>query len=164
MSLDYIVIDQSWYVRPEGMPQTLSCGGVVCRLHEGAVLVALTREHNTTQYVLPKGRMEPGEDIEATARREVQEETGVSGIMLLCKLATLERLSFDKDVWKQIHYFLFVTAHLEISPTDPKHAGLAAWFPIDDLPPMLWPEQANLLRSNLPLITGLVEQWAAATR
>ncbi len=66
-----ITINYSWYVRPEGVRDSTSAGGVVVRLERGQAWVALVRESAFPQYILPKGRLEPGEDTEAAARREI---------------------------------------------------------------------------------------------
>ena len=53
-------------------------GGVVYRLANGKVEYLLVRpKRGQNEWVLPKGHIEPGEESEQTAIREVQEETGV---------------------------------------------------------------------------------------
>lgn len=47
-------------------------------LRDGAVL-AVSRKHDHSQYGLPGGKVERGESPEATAIRELEEETGYSG-------------------------------------------------------------------------------------
>ena len=54
-----------------------SAGGVVLN-HDGLVLVLRRKTEGT--WVLPKGRVEPGESLKQTALREVEEETGLRGI------------------------------------------------------------------------------------
>lgn len=54
-------------------------GGIVLRGPRGGreVLVVRPLAEPDAPWVLPKGHIEPGEDIEAAALREVREETGV---------------------------------------------------------------------------------------
>jgi hypothetical protein len=49
------------------------------------------------------------------------------------------RLSYDKDFWQILHYHLFATEQVHGTPTDTENHSGMWWFPIDDLPPMLWP-------------------------
>ena len=52
-------------------------GGVVFCRHDGTVDYLLVQaEQDRTQWVLPKGHIEPGEEPRETAVREVNEETG----------------------------------------------------------------------------------------
>ena len=53
-------------------------GGVVIRRDGGAVrYLVVSAKRDRTAWVLPKGRIEPGETEEEAARREVLEEAGV---------------------------------------------------------------------------------------
>lgn len=56
--------------------EPVSAGGGLVFNNEGAFLVI--RRHGV--WDLPKGKMEEGEDFETTALREVEEETGLSGL------------------------------------------------------------------------------------
>jgi ADP-ribose pyrophosphatase YjhB (NUDIX family) len=153
-----LVIDGSWYHRPPNTPEETSAGGIVARLESGNVLVALLKEgsHNHQKYVLPKGRMESGESLEESARREIQEEAGLSDLHLLADLGVQERLSFSKKRWKKTHYFLFATHQVTGKPTDPNISYELHWFPIQRLPDILWPEQKALIDLNRPQIIQLV--------
>jgi 8-oxo-dGTP diphosphatase len=54
-------------------PEVLAAGGVVCR--DGRV--ALVHRPKYDDWTLPKGKLDPGEDFEEAALREVEEETGL---------------------------------------------------------------------------------------
>lgn len=57
------------------MIEAISCGGVV--IFRGKILLLYKSYKNRYEgWVLPKGTVEDGEDYEATARREVREESG----------------------------------------------------------------------------------------
>ncbi|HEX2204785.1 MAG TPA: NUDIX domain-containing protein [Longimicrobium sp.] len=62
-----------------GSPRPTHAGGVVVRRGEdGAVeYLVVSARSRRGKWVLPKGRIEPGESAEAAARREVREESGV---------------------------------------------------------------------------------------
>ena len=141
-------IDESWYTKPLGVRERPTSGGVVVRVSNGELLVALTREKGIEEFVLPKGGVEVGENILEAAIREIHEETGLRELHLLGKLDVLERLSYQRHIWLVIHYFLFITEQLDGTPTDSQwHSGMW-WHPISNLPEFLWPEQRDLIRRH----------------
>lgn len=142
------MMDDTWYRRPPDVPDRTSAGGVVVRRQDGRVYVALVQEGNLPAYVLPKGGNKKGESLEETARREIEEEAGLSRLKLMAKLGTRERLSYERKEWITAHYFLFVTDQVDGTPTDTETEYRLHWFPIDDLPPMFWREQRELIETN----------------
>jgi 8-oxo-dGTP pyrophosphatase MutT (NUDIX family) len=123
--------------------------------------VALVREGDYPAYILPKGRVEPGESLVQAAIREIAEEAGLTGLEYLGYLGTQERLNYGKNAWKVIHYFLFQTERLSGSPTDLSHDYRCEWYPIDHLPDMFWPEQKELIDTNRGKIEALVKSRAS---
>lgn len=141
-------IDETWYTRPEGLPERVSAGGVIIRIDRGALLVALVHEKGCSGYVLPKGGVDAGESLEEGARREIEEESGLTELALIGDLAVLERLSEEKDKWSINHYLLFLTSQVEGTILDTEHHDELIWAPLDALPPMFWPDERKLLESN----------------
>ena len=142
-------IDNSWYVRPDKIKVREGAGGLVVRIDESNTpVVALAREKGYEDCVIPKGGIDPGESPEEAARREIVEEAGATGLTLIEKLGIEERLAFSKKRWSVIHYFLFTTDNADLTPTDVNKHDEAEWFPVDDLPPMFWPEQKSLIQNN----------------
>ena len=157
------MIDESWYVRPvSGVKDRTSAGGIIVRVDtDGAVWLALTRGEGAIgdSYILPKGGIDSGENIEEAARREIEEEAGFSQLTLLADLGALSRLSYDRRRWITTHYFLFSTNQADPKPTDPNYNYQTDWFPIDGpLPAMFWPEQAALVEKNRDLIESLLSE------
>ncbi len=148
-------IDSSWYLRPKGVQDRISAGGIIVRLAGGKPLVALAREGDWPLYVLPKGGVEKGETFEQAARREIEEEAGLSRLSLVGYLGQLERLNYARTRWMVVHYFLYRTEQIEGVPTDSQHHHGVWWFDVERLPPMLWPEQHDLIQSNLARIHAL---------
>ena len=149
-------IDDSWYRRPPGIGTHDSAGGVIVRPEGETVLVALMREGGRESYSLPKGHVEPGERLEDAARREIEEEAGLRGLVLIGPLGVRERLDFERTSWKRTHYFLFLAGAPAPETEAAARAGVATgttwphraaptWFPLDALPAMFWPEQRELL-------------------
>lgn len=73
-------------VVPEEMmvipPDVVSSGAVVYRKEEGAPVYLLLR-YTARHWDFPKGHMEEGETELETARREVQEETGIDDLLFI---------------------------------------------------------------------------------
>lgn len=135
--------------------QTVSAGGVVRKIENGEVFVALVRELGKPDWVLPKGHIEKDETIEEAAIREIREETGLKNIKIIKKLGVKERLSFDGDEYKTIHYFLCDRAgNSELSQEiiDGANRLEAKWFPLDNLPELFWNEQKEVISENLQTI------------
>jgi len=158
------VIDQSWYVRlPHITRERTSAGGVVVRADGGEPLVALAREKSYAGPVLPKGGIEPGESLEQAARREIEEEAGLTRLTLVMKLGVLERLSFDKQQWSTTHVFFFTTDQSSGIPTDHvRHQQGPIWRRLDELGDMFWPDQRELIHAHAELIRRHMN--GAATR
>lgn len=142
------MIDETWYIRPSATPEHISAGGVIARRQADRVYVALVREGEFSDYILPKGHVEAGENLEEAARREIGEESGLTDLVLIGELGVRERLDFRKRAWKKTHYYLFTTRQTEGTPTDREHNYHLEWFPLDALPPMFWPEQKELIETN----------------
>jgi ADP-ribose pyrophosphatase YjhB (NUDIX family) len=85
--------------------------------------VQVASQHGTS-WSLPKGKLDPGEDALAAAKREIFEETGVSKLQLVKELGTYQRYRIGKDggedkrEFKTITMFLFRTVQTELTPQD----------------------------------------------
>ena len=149
-------IDKSWYTRPPGLLEQLSAGGVVVRLENNQVFIALATQKGRTGFILPKGRVEDGEDLKQAAMREIEEETGLHRLKLLMPLGVKERLDYGKKNWKKTHYFLFLTDQADGTPTDIQYHDEVEWFPLESFPDLFWPEQTQLIRENLQKIENAI--------
>ncbi|MEQ1876701.1 MAG: NUDIX domain-containing protein [Bdellovibrionia bacterium] len=149
------LIDKSWYKRMSGVPDRTSAGGVIVRVDGDKTLVALVREGDDADYILPKGKVEKGESLEEAAEREIGEEAGISKLEQLAFLGVESRMTYKKDKWVTTHYFLFRTPQIVAKPTDDAHDYETEWFDIRKLPEMLWPEQKALIVDNLEKILKL---------
>ncbi|MCK5024314.1 MAG: NUDIX domain-containing protein [Thermoplasmata archaeon] len=76
--------------------------------HEGQVLILRRKQEGT--WVLPKGKMEPGETLIQTALREVQEETGLSDLKIIREIGLVRYIFLwrpdNVNYNKTVHYFL----------------------------------------------------------
>ena len=113
------------------MKQTQSAGGVVVNLKDQVLVV----NQRGLTWSLPKGHVDPGEDILTAAMREIFEESGVKDLTLIKKLGIIERESMSTDgtekEQKTIHIFLFSTNQMDLQPQDP-HNPEAKWVEKED--------------------------------
>src|SRR5258705_7584817 len=129
-----------YYQNPPNAKLRTGAGGVVARLENDNVLIALIRDRGDHEYVLPKGGVEPGETLDDAAAREIREEAGFRKLQLLDDLGIGERLAGKRNVWQKTHYFLFVTDEIEGRPTD-RREWEVKWFDLDHLPEFYWREK-----------------------
>jgi ADP-ribose pyrophosphatase YjhB (NUDIX family) len=103
------------------MDITQSAGGVVIN-NKGEVIVVAQGKSNT--WSLPKGHVEEGEDFLTTAKREVEEETGVTDLELIKTFPPYDRFKMksateeDTNAVKRLHFFLFKTNQEALKPKD----------------------------------------------
>lgn len=107
---------------------TRSAGGVVLN-SKGQVLVVNQRGRS---WSLPKGHIEEGEDVLAAARREINEESGLTDLQYIKPLGSYERQRIGIDGGesgaerKHLTFFLFETPEMNLKPIDP-HNPEARW-------------------------------------
>lgn len=89
------------------MVKEISAGGVVYRQRDGQLEIQLIQDR-FGKMTIAKGKMEPGETIEQTALREIEEETGIVGKLIDPVMVggyTYEHETLGQ-VEKTVHYFL----------------------------------------------------------
>jgi len=111
--------------------------------------------HGAGTWAAPGGHLEFGETVEACARREVAEETGL-------EIGEVRRGPFTSDVFPDDgkHYVtLFVTTVRpagEPQTLEPDKCDGWAWFEWSALPTPLFPPLASLVRQGFT-ITGVTQ-------
>jgi 8-oxo-dGTP pyrophosphatase MutT (NUDIX family) len=125
------------------MRREFSAGGVCVRRLRGRWWLAAIRPAGKPDgvWALPKGLIDPGESAEATALREVAEETGIA--------ATPDRKLGDiryvytwagERVFKVVSFFLFTYRSGrvgEITPAMRREVAEARWLPLDEADDLL---------------------------
>lgn len=120
--------------RPPEIINRTSSGGVIFRIPETGVEVAIISVGDGKTWCLPKGMIDKGEDAPDAALREVREETGLSG-EIVDKIGQISYWYFLKGkmnrVHKTVHFYLL--KFIQGSTDDHDHeVDEARWFPIDE--------------------------------
>jgi 8-oxo-dGTP pyrophosphatase MutT (NUDIX family) len=120
-----------------------SAGGVLVRRLRGDWHVAAIRPGGKPEglWALPKGRIDPGESGEATALREVREETGARG-RSLGKLGDVRYVyTWDGErIFKVVSFFLvrYAAGRLGDVPRAFRHeVAEVRWLPLAEAPRLL---------------------------
>lgn len=108
---------------------------VVFTVREGELQVLLVERGQAPfqgQWALPGGFLEPGEDLDACARRELEEEAGVSGFYLeqLYTFGAIDRDPRNRII--SVTYFALVRADL-LEPVSGSDAVKAEWLSLTGL-------------------------------
>ncbi|HEY7009770.1 MAG TPA: NUDIX hydrolase, partial [Jatrophihabitantaceae bacterium] len=126
-----------------------SAGGLVVDLAgdvpKGA-LIARTDRHGRLLWSLPKGHIEAGETAEQAAVREVEEETGISGV-ILAELGTIDFwfVADGRRIHKTVRHYLLRAVRGELSDADIEVSEVA-WVPLPDIRARLaYPDERGLV-------------------
>lgn len=123
---------------PQRLPasEERSAGGVVIDVVDGQALVAVIARRNRAgriEWCLPKGHIEGEETLPQTAVREVAEETGILGRVLI-ELGTIDYwfATSDRRIHKYVHHYLLEAISGELTiENDPDHEAIdVAWLPL----------------------------------
>jgi 8-oxo-dGTP pyrophosphatase MutT (NUDIX family) len=125
------------------MRREFSAGGVLVRRLDGRWMLAAIRPAGKPAgvWALPKGQIDEGESAEATALREVAEETGAQG-RSLGKLGDV-RYWFNWEgerIFKVVSFFLvrYERGRLgALSETFRHEVAEVRWLPLDEAPKLL---------------------------
>lgn len=108
-------------------------GGLVYAEQEEEILLIFRRG----KWDLPKGKLDPEEQIEACALREVEEETGLQNISIRQPLCTTYH-TYHQDgqfILKESHWYLMTTAREQVlTPQTDEDIEQCRWVKIPGLP------------------------------
>lgn len=133
------------------MKQTYSAGGVIIRETNEVLLI---KEGNF--WGLPKGTIEAGEDALMAAKREIEEESGITDLRLITELGTYQRHPHnggdpDTTEMKNITIFLFATG--QEAPETNYEGNHTEWVKASDAATLLTdPTDRHFFEQQLPKI------------
>ena len=115
--------------------EVLAAGSLVWRRRDDVEIVVVHRP-KYDDWSLPKGKLDPGEDFEQTARREVEEETGMS-----CRIVA----DIGETTYRDAKGRSKLVRYYEMEPEggdDPAfvpndEVDELRWVPLDDAPAVL---------------------------
>lgn len=133
----------------------VSAGGVVYRVREGVVEVALCGRRDPLRWSLPKGTPDQGETLEGTALREVREETGLQ-VSILEPIGNISYWFVNSRSGvrhnKTVHFYLMSPHGGSTQDHDPEFDEVR-WFTVDEaLRTLTFVNEVNLLDRALTLI------------
>ena len=138
--MSHVAADQPG-VTPRRLPavEERSAGGVVVDVFEGEARIAVIARRNRAgrvEWCLPKGHIEGEETLPQTAAREVAEETGIEGRVLI-ELGTIDYwfAAGERRIHKYVHHYLLEATGGELTiEGDPDAEAVdVAWVPVEDL-------------------------------
>ena len=126
------------------LPNVIAGGGKVYNKNNEILFI-----YRNNKWDLPKGKAEKRESIEATAIREVEEETGVSGLKIDKPLETTYHIFKRNDKLKiKITYWFKMTTNFEgeLFPQEEEGITKVQWLNSEETTQALTNSYANIRR------------------
>jgi 8-oxo-dGTP pyrophosphatase MutT (NUDIX family) len=135
--------------------ELVSAGGVVYRVRDGQIEIALCGRNYPPLWGLPKGTPEPDETQVETALREVQEETGLD-VEEQEFIDTIEywfvRAQDGVRCHKMVHFYLMTAVGGDVSLHDHEF-DVAQWTPLDEaLKSLTYENEVIIVQKGISLV------------
>ncbi|MDP9806357.1 8-oxo-dGTP pyrophosphatase MutT (NUDIX family) [Trueperella bonasi] len=147
--------------RPLPVVNETSAGGVIVSVQNGHAYIAVIARRNRSgrlEWCLPKGHLEGTETAEEAAVREISEETGIFGRVLL-HLSSIDYWfsGSDRRVHKVVHHFLLeaLSGELTVENDPDQEAEIVEWVRIDQVASRLaYPNERRIINMAKGLLYG----------
>ena len=130
-----------------------AAGGVVIKKDGDEIKILLIKD-GYGHWIWPKGHIEPGEEPENTALREISEETGQHKLRVLEELGKQEYYFTlkGKKIFKTVHVFLIRSDGSEDLDIQTSEIQTGEWLsPEDALKRIEYKESRNLLKKGIEI-------------
>ncbi len=115
----------------ESLYTVIKAAGGAVKDESGKILMIFRRGH----WDLPKGKLDKGEKKKAAAVREVEEETGINGIVLQSKILTTRhayKLKNGQRALKKTYWYNMEAPHQKLTPQLDEDILKAEWHDLED--------------------------------
>lgn len=121
-----------------------AAGGIVQNAQHQLLMI-----YRLGYWDFPKGKVEMGESYEETALREVQEETGLSDLILQDPLSSTFHtyLLKDKPILKETHWYIMRSKKSALTPQLEEDITIAEWVDKQEV--------SNLMEKSYPSLRNL---------
>jgi 8-oxo-dGTP pyrophosphatase MutT (NUDIX family) len=134
-----------------------SAGGVVFRIDVGQPMYLLIRD-SYNNWGFPKGHIEAGEQPEAAAVREVQEETGLADLSIRGRIDTIDWFfRFRGQLIHEVcHFYLMETSNATTSPQRAEGITACRWTRFEEAQSLIsYANARELLRRAQELLAAM---------
>jgi 8-oxo-dGTP pyrophosphatase MutT (NUDIX family) len=146
----------------------ISSGGIVYRRFKGVIEVALIRVRG--RWCLPKGRVEEGESLVATALREVREETGLEG-KAVDKVGDITYWFTNKTqegesvrIFKRVYFYLIRFIRGDVRCHD-SEVDEVRWMPVEKAAgKLIFPTEREMMRKAVEALSARQSKRAPSER
>ena len=114
------------------LTREFSSGGIVIKSRGGKISILLIKDPYG-KWTWPKGKIDKGETSLEAARREIEEETGLSSIRLVSKIGQNNYFYKRKKklIYKTVYFYLFKFTGKEAIDFQRDEVDDCKWFPAE---------------------------------
>ena len=132
-----------------------SAGAVVFRKENGIKFLLLKYKFKSEYWDFPRGNIEKGEKAEDTAKREIEEETGIKDLKFLKNFRQKVKWFYRREnklISKEVIYFLAQTDEKEVRISE-ENVGYE-WLSYEEALSKLKPTSQKVLKEAMKFLSG----------
>jgi 8-oxo-dGTP pyrophosphatase MutT (NUDIX family) len=132
-----------------------SAGAVVFRKENGIKFLLLKYKFKSEYWDFPRGNIEKGEKAEDTAKREIEEETGIKDLKFLKNFKQKVKWFYRREnklISKEVIYFLAQTDEKEVRISE-ENVGYE-WLSYEEALSKLKPTSQKVLKEAMKFLSG----------
>jgi 8-oxo-dGTP pyrophosphatase MutT (NUDIX family) len=132
-----------------------SAGAVVFRKENGIKFLLLRYKFKSEYWDFPRGNIEKGEKAEDTAKREIEEETGIKDLKFLKNFEQKVKWFYRREnklILKEVIYFLAQTDEREVKISE-ENVGYE-WLSYEEALSKLKPTSQKVLKEAMKFLSS----------